>query len=156
MAPIKKIAKTPKKTKVSKIEKTNQSVGKYFYAVGRRKAAIATVRLFEGTESSMINGNSITLGEKKLIGRDMFNVMEPLRAVSKDASMYFTAKVLGGGFNSQLDAISLGISRALVKYDETFKKVLKSSGLTTRDSRKVERKKVGLRKARKSPQFSKR
>ena len=156
MAPKKTLTKTTKKTRSPKNEKSSVSVGKYFYAVGRRKSAIATVRLFEGSEVSSINGNSISLGDKKLSGRDIFNVLEPLRVVSKDASMYFTAKVVGGGANSQLDAISLGIARALVKYDNSYKKLLKSSGLTTRDSRKVERKKAGLRKARKAPQFSKR
>lgn len=147
---------TKAKTTSTKAAKVSVGVGKYFYAVGRRKSAIATVRLFEGSEVSTINGNSISLGEKKLSQSDNYKIMEPLRLVSKDASMYFTAKVSGGGTNAQLEAIVLGISRALVKYDESLKKLLKSNGLMTRDSRIVERKKVGLRKARKSPQFSKR
>jgi small subunit ribosomal protein S9 len=146
---------TSKASKATKLKAT-QSVGKYFYAIGRRKSAVATVRLFEGTDSSEINGNSIIKGAKQLSSSEIFFINEPLRVASKDASMYFTAKVIGGGVSSQLAAIRLGVARALLKFDNTLKKSLKQADLIKRDPREVERKKVGLKKARKGPQFSKR
>lgn len=151
-----KTLKAKEKAAAKAEAKKVEVAGKYFYAVGRRKSAIATVRLFEGSDSSSINGKSIIKGESKLSQKDFHTINLPLNIVSKDASMFFTAKVIGGGMTSQIGAISLGIARALVKYDESLKKLMKQNGFLTRDPREVERKKVGLKKARKGPRFSKR
>lgn len=131
---------------------------KYFYAIGRRKASIAQVRLFEtdnATEADLIiNGRKLKDYFPAILGQN--NVLGPLKAVGIQGRMRMTAIVRGGGITGQVEAVRLGISRALVVYDETLKKTLKGSGFMTRDSRKVERKKPGLKKARKSPQWSKR
>ncbi len=130
----------------------------YFYGVGRRKASVAQVRLYaydKATDSDFV------INKKKL--KDYFPVanlqntfLAPLKAVGLYGKMRATVLVRGGGVTGQVEAVRLGISRALVKYDETFKKTLKELGFMTRDAREVERKKPGLKKARKSPQWAKR
>jgi len=131
---------------------------KYFYAVGRRKTSVAQVRLFEQDNVSedelMVNGKKI---------KDFFppvstqtNILAPLRTAGVAGNVRMTVLVRGGGFTGQADAIRLGIARALVKMNEEFKKSIKAAGFLTRDSRKVERKKPGLKKARKAPQWAKR
>ncbi|MEI8344245.1 MAG: 30S ribosomal protein S9 [Candidatus Moraniibacteriota bacterium] len=130
----------------------------YFYGVGRRKASVAQVRLFtydKATDSDFV------INKKKL--KDYFPVanlqntfLAPLKAVGLYGKMRATVLVRGGGVTGQVEAVRLGISRALVKYDETFKKTLKELGYMTRDAREVERKKPGLKKARKAPQWAKR
>lgn len=127
---------------------------KYYYALGRRKDASASVRLFEGNEQSTVNGKPAESiynqpSEKK-------RMLEPLVAVDGVKKYYFTAKTNGGGRKGQLDAIVLGIARALIKLDSDYKPILKRLDLLTRDDRQIERKKTGLRKARKAPQYSKR
>ena len=122
--------------------------------VGRRKTSTARVFLQKGT-------GEITVNKKKLdayFGREVAQMVVKQPLVSTDLSngVDITATVKGGGSFGQAGAIRLGIARALVEYDETLKPVLKKEGFLTRDSRKVERKKVGLRKARKRPQYSKR
>ena len=122
--------------------------------VGRRKTSKARVFLVKGS-------GLITVNKKKLddyFGREVARmvVRQPLEAVQMSNGVDIMASVKGGGSFGQAGAIQLGIARALVEYDESLKMSLKKEGFLTRDSRKVERKKVGLRKARKRPQYSKR
>ena len=141
-----------------KIEKPVKSAGKYFYAVGRRKTASAQVRLFANDKAT---DNEIIINGKKL--KDYFpvismqnNLLAPLKTVGMYGKFGMSVIVRGGGVTGQVEGIRLGIARALVKYDESLKKSLKDIGLLTRDSREVERKKPGLKKARKAPQWAKR
>ena len=122
--------------------------------VGRRKTSKARVFLVKGS-------GLITVNKKKLddyFGREVARmvVRQPLEAVQMSNGVDIMATVKGGGSFGQAGAIQLGIARALVEYDESLKMSLKKEGFLTRDSRMVERKKVGLRKARKRPQYSKR
>ncbi|MCA9385786.1 30S ribosomal protein S9 [Candidatus Dojkabacteria bacterium] len=126
----------------------------YFYALGRRKTAVATVRLYEGNGKSTVNGMDL---EKVYSSPSEKQQLEmPFEVTDTKGKFYFTVKSSGGGISGQLGAIRLGIARALVKYDESLKSELKKKGLMTRDPRMVERKKTGLKKARRAPQFSKR
>jgi small subunit ribosomal protein S9 len=125
------------------------------YATGRRKTAVAKVWLENGSGQLTVNGESLDawLGGHEAIKK---RVMQPLEVAKQDTSVNIVVKVLGSGYSAQADAVRHGISRALVAYDEQFRTILKPYGLLTRDSRSVERKKYGRRKARRSPQFSKR
>jgi len=125
------------------------------YATGKRKTAIAKVWITPGSGKMAINGQTL---DEWLGGLDMIKkrVMQPLVLSKQDQSIDVVASTLGGGFSAQADALRHGISRALVQYDADFRPLLKPEGLLTRDSRVVERKKFGRRKARRSPQFSKR
>lgn len=136
----------------TKVNTINTEDKKYFYALGRRKSAIATVRLYEGNSESIFNNDSL----KKLSDQSRFVLTMPLRSLGLDEKMYFTVKTQGGGVNAQIEAARLAIARAIIKFDPEFRKQLRTEGLLTRDSREVERKKTGLRKARKAPQYSKR
>lgn len=128
---------------------------KYFYAIGRRKTSTATVRLFNSKGESTINDKPLKTIYGDAVSLKQIN--EPFIAAELDPKdFYFTLKTSGGGTVSQIGAIKLGISRAIVKMDEDKKTLLKKAGLMTRDPRMVERKKTGLRKARKKEQFSKR
>lgn len=132
-----------------------------FLGTGRRKASVAQVKMVPGKGSITVNGRDV---------RDYFpyetNVMDlkqPLVATNTEESFDITVKVNGGGFTGQAGAIRLGIARALLSYDEvnadkedSFRKTLKRAGFITRDSRVKERKKPGLKAARRAPQFSKR
>jgi small subunit ribosomal protein S9 len=121
---------------------------RYYYGLGRRKTAVAQVRLFpDGKGSVTING--------KVIESPSPVYLEPLKLAGKMSSD-ITVVVSGGGFQGQLEAIRHGISRALVVMDEGHKLTLKQSGLLTRDPRAKERKKYGLKSARRAPQWSKR
>ena len=125
------------------------------YATGRRKASIAKVWLTPGTGKITINGLSIDAWFGGLEAKKL-RVMQPLNLTKQAESVDIVATTLGGGFAGQADALRHGISRALVKFDESFRATLKPEGMMTRDSRVVERKKPGKRKARRSRQFSKR
>ena len=126
----------------------------YTYALGRRKTSVATVRLYKGTEESTFNDKKI---EEVFTSKDeMFDILSPFRVTDTIGDFYFTVKAKGGGTTGQRQAARLAISRAMVKLSEDYKAELKKNGLLTRDSRMVERKKPGLKKARKAPQFSKR
>lgn len=127
---------------------------KYYYAKGRRKTSIATVRLYEGDGETLVNDKPIK--EYFKLASDLRDTLTPLKVTDLEGKMYFTAKVIGGGVTGQSGAIVHALSRALVKYDADLKKILKTHDLITRDNRMVERKHTGLRKARKAPQFSKR
>ncbi len=125
------------------------------YATGRRKASIAKVWLTPGSGKVTINGLSLDAWLGGLEAKKL-RVMQPLVLTKQNSSVDIKATTLGGGFGGQADALRHGISRALVAYDESFRAILKPEGMMTRDSRVVERKKPGKRKARRSPQFSKR
>lgn len=141
------------KSKVSKKEE-NIFEGKYVAGLGRRKTAVARVRLYtKGKGIVMINGNKI---EEYLNESETVIAMQPLKLTSHLDDLNFSIVAKGGGKNGQADAIRLGITRALVLFDKELEVQLKAKGFTTRDARKKERKKPGLKKARKAPQWSKR
>ena len=125
------------------------------YSTGKRKTAIAKVWLEVGTGEITVNGEplNVWLGGHEALKK---RVRQPLEVSKQLESVNIVAKTLGGGYSAQADALRHGISRALVAYDEQFRTILKPHGLLTRDARIVERKKPGRRKARRSPQFSKR
>jgi small subunit ribosomal protein S9 len=125
------------------------------YATGRRKASIAKVWLTPGTGNITINGLSLDAWLGGLEAKKL-RVKQPLALSKQDTSVDIVATTLGGGFGGQADALRHGISRALVKFNPEIKAILKPEGMMTRDSRVVERKKPGKRKARRSRQFSKR
>jgi small subunit ribosomal protein S9 len=124
------------------------------YATGRRKRSIAKVWVKKGSGSIHVNGKKMSTYFKRPVHQIL--VMRPLELSNVASSYDVRASVKGGGLSGQAGAIIHGISRALVLYDETLKPTLKKEKLTTRDSRVVERKKYGRKKARRSFQFSKR
>ncbi len=128
--------------------------GKYFYAYSKRKTSSAQVRLYEGKGNVYINGKEMKeyVTDPYLLDVILF----PLKTVEKLRSVDVSVKVRGGGKSGQADAARLGIARALLKSDEGLKMILRHAGLLSVDSRNVERKKPGKRKARKSKQWSKR
>jgi len=125
------------------------------YATGKRKTAIAKVWLTPGQGGITVNG--LTL-DQWLGGHETLKmkVRLPLEATKQLEAVTITASTLGGGYSAQADALKHGISKALVEYEPAFRAILKPMGLLTRDARVVERKKYGKKKARRSPQFSKR
>ncbi|MFM1525540.1 MULTISPECIES: 30S ribosomal protein S9 [Helcococcus] len=125
-----------------------------FYGTGRRKSAVARVRLLPGQGTFTINGKDI----EEYFGYETLKELakSPLKLTEKLGQFDVKVNVKGGGFTGQAGAIRHGVSRALLEVDEELKTVLKRAGFLTRDSRKKERKKPGLKKARKSSQFSKR
>lgn len=128
---------------------------KYFQTIGRRKTAIAQVRLFPGGSGKVtINGRDISDYFHTETNRT--NALAPLREVGKAESVDVTVRAVGGGEVGQSDAVKMGIARALVKYDESLKAVVKTHGFLARDARKKERKKFGLRGARRATQWRKR
>lgn len=126
----------------------------YFRGTGSRKTAVAQVRLMRGKGAVIVNGKP--LDEIFGIQRLQSVILEPLRVTDTIDKLSAIVKVKGGGISAQAGAISHGISRALVRMDETLKTQLRSYGLLTRDSRVKERKKYGLRRARKARQYRKR
>ena len=126
----------------------------YFYGTGRRKKSVARVRLYPGTGVVTINGRNIDeyfgLDTMKLIVNQPFGVTETV------GKFDVVVNVNGGGFSGQAGAIRHGVARALLSADETYKPLLKKAGFLTRDPRMKERKKYGLKGARRAPQFSKR
>jgi small subunit ribosomal protein S9 len=124
------------------------------YGTGRRKTATARVRLKPG--SGLITVNERALDE--FFGRETGRmiVRQPLEVVQLLTKFDITVQVSGGGITGQAGAIRHGITRALMEYDETLRRPLRTAGFVTRDAREVERKKVGRRKARRGPQYSKR
>ena len=133
-----------------------------YYGTGRRKTSVARVTLTPGSGKITINGHDVNdyFTNKILI----LDLCQPLDVTNTRDTFDITVKVRGGGLSGQAGATRLGITRALLDYDKTtapdsensFRKVLKTNGFITRDSRKKERKKPGLKKARRAPQFSKR
>ncbi len=125
-----------------------------YYGTGRRKTSTARVFIKTGTGSITIN--SLTIDQ--YFGREVARmiVRQPLDVVDMDGKFDINVTVKGGGNFGQAGAIRHGLTRALIEYDEAMRAPLRQAGYVTRDAREVERKKVGLRKARKKPQFSKR
>ena len=125
-----------------------------FYGTGRRKSSIARVRLVEGTGNITINGKDIN----EYLSMETLKVVvkQPLVATNTLEKYDVICKVTGGGFTGQAGAIRHGIARALLEANSEYRPTLKTSGFLTRDPRMKERKKYGLKKARKAPQFSKR
>lgn len=123
-------------------------------ATGRRKSSVARVRLHEGTGRVVINDRSLEDFFPTMAQR--VRVLEPLRVGEVEGRYDVHATVHGGGTTGQTDALRLGIARGILELNPELRPVLKSNGLLTRDSRRVERKKYGLRKARRAPQYTKR
>ncbi len=127
---------------------------KYVYAVGRRKTAVAQIRLYAGKGENTANSQALETFVKRA---DLFTkIYAPLKTAGVYESFHFDVKVAGSGENAQAEAIRHALARALVAADINLRKTLKGAGLLTRDARKVERKKPGLHKARKGPSWSKR
>ena len=124
------------------------------YGTGRRKTSTARVFMRRGSGRIVVNRRPLD----EFFGRETARmvVRQPLEETQRTQDFDFTVTVRGGGGTGQAGAIRLGIARALCEYDETHRPTLRRAGLLTRDARKVERKKVGLHKARKRPQYSKR
>jgi small subunit ribosomal protein S9 len=130
---------------------------KYFYATGRRKTAVAKVRVYEKGEKPGVVINDADCEKYFSLNQTLVEkVYSPLAIFDLKGKYTVTVKVLGGGPTGQAEAIRLGISRALLLIKEDFKKDLKVRGYLTRDPREVERKKPGLKKARRAPQWKKR
>jgi len=126
----------------------------YYYGTGRRKEAIARVRLIPGTGAVLINGKPLETVFPRLDHQNM--VMQALRVTQTSGQFNIQALVEGGGITGQAGALSLGVARALTKFDENLKSGMRKFGLMTRDARVKERKKYGLKRARKAPQYTKR
>jgi small subunit ribosomal protein S9 len=125
-----------------------------YYGTGRRKSSTARVFLTKGTGQIMVNDRPLD----EFFGRETacMIVRQPLEKVEMTDNFDIKATVIGGGISGQAGAIRLGLMRALIEYDEELRKPLRKAGYVTRDAREVERKKVGLHKARKATQYSKR
>ncbi len=134
-------------TKITKKNDVNR-------AVGRRKCASARVRIDKGTGKIVVNGKGLSEYFPFFQWQEI--VQAPLKALSKMKDYDISVKVVGGGPMGQATAVQLGIARSLVVWNEDFKKTLKTLGFLTRDARVKERKKPGLKKARRAPQWSKR
>ena len=128
--------------------------GQIHYGTGRRKSSVARVYLTRGSGNIVVNKRTLD----QYFGRETARmvVRQPLSVAELVDKLDITIRVSGGGGTGQAGAIRHGITRALISYDETLRGPLRKAGFVTRDSRKVERKKVGLHKARKAPQYSKR
>jgi len=127
----------------------------YCEAVGRRKEATARVRLFlEGDGTVIVNDQPIE--EYFVWGMDVLRLKEPLEATATENRFTISVRVKGGGVSGQAGAIRLGIARALLKFDPDLRPILRKGGFLTRDARVKERKKPGLKRARKAPQYTKR
>ncbi len=126
----------------------------YFYGTGRRKTAVARVRLFAGDGAIIINGVPYEELLPRLEHRQ--TILQPLLVTDSISKYNAVVKVAGGGISGQSGAISHGIARALVRADDGLKPLLRQYGLLTRDARAKERKKAGLKRARKAPQYTKR
>jgi small subunit ribosomal protein S9 len=124
------------------------------YGTGRRKTATARVYMKAGTGSITVNDRPLDEFFGRETGRMI--VRQPLQVAQVEGRFDFTVQVEGGGITGQAGAIRHGITRALMEYDETLRPTLRKAGFVTRDAREVERKKVGRRKARRGPQYSKR
>lgn len=140
-------------TQIDEKRKLN-TANKYYYGIGRRKRAVARIRLYKGDGKFNINKKTLPVYFKNAILQDL--ILEPFKSVGQENKFDAKISVLGGGAKGQAEAIRLGISRALVKKNQTYKVPLKKSGFLTRDPREKERKKPGLKKARRAPQWAKR
>lgn len=124
----------------------------YYVGVGRRKEAVARIRLYSGERGIVVNGRPFDDYFPRILHQNV--VQEPLDLVG--ANFRVSAKVIGGGISGQADAIRHGVARALVNANDQYRATLRKAGLLTRDARIKERKKYGLKRARKAPQYTKR
>jgi len=124
----------------------------YFYGTGRRKNSVARVRVYNGTGKITINDRDID----DYFGLETLKLIQPLAVAGVEGKFDIVVRVAGGGVSGQAGAIRHGLSRALLVYDENLRGELKKAGFLTRDPRMKERKKYGLKAARRAPQFSKR
>ncbi len=129
-------------------------IGSYYYGTGRRKSSVARVFIKAGKGDIIVNDKPVDQYFSRETGRMI--VRQPLELTNNTATFDIMVNVMGGGESGQAGAVRHGITRALIDYDAALKGALKKAGLVTRDAREVERKKVGLRKARRAKQFSKR
>ncbi len=129
-------------------------MAEYIEAIGRRKTATARVRLYSGTGEIVVN--ELPMNEYFTRALDQMILRQPLSLTGTDATFNISVHVRGGGEGGQASAVRLGIARALCKSDINMRPTLKSAGFLTRDSRAKERKKPGLKRARKAPQYTKR
>ncbi len=129
-------------------------IGNYYYGTGRRKNSVARVFLKKGTGKITINDRPLDQFFGRETGRMV--VLQPLKLTNHEANFDVLVNVQGGGESGQAGAVRHGITRALIDYDAALKPTLSGAGFVTRDAREVERKKVGLHKARRRKQFSKR
>ncbi len=129
-------------------------IGNYNYGTGRRKSSVARVFLKSGSGNIVVNGKPVDVFFSRETGRMV--VRQPLELTNNLSTFDILVNVAGGGESGQAGAVRHGITRALIDYDANLKSALSKAGLVTRDAREVERKKVGLRKARRRKQFSKR
>jgi small subunit ribosomal protein S9 len=132
-----------------------ENQGPYYHGTGRRKTAVARVRLFPNGDGRMIvNGREA----EQYFGRDVLlaQAKSPLRLLELASRLNVSVKVIGGGVSGQAGAVRHGVARALLRADETFRPTLRKAGFLTRDPRMKERKKYGLKRARKAPQYTKR
>ncbi len=127
---------------------------RYNYAVGRRKTANAQVRLYPGEGRIVVNNKPVEEYFTRSV--DLITVMAPLKAAGMEDKLNATVVVKGGGITGQAGAVAHGFARALVEMDEDLRSVMRAGGFLTRDARMKERKKYGLKRARKAPQYTKR
>ena len=127
---------------------------RFYYAVGRRKTASAQVRIYPGEGKIVINNKPLEEYFTRPV--DLVTVMAPLKAVGMEDKVNITVVVKGGGISGQAGAVAHGIARALSVMDEDLRPVMRKGGFLTRDARMKERKKYGLKRARKAPQYTKR
>jgi small subunit ribosomal protein S9 len=130
---------------------TNQS---YFHGTGRRKTSVAQVRIYPGAQEVVVNGRALNDALPREILQEA--ALRPLVVTGQEGKFGVQAKIKGGGVTGWSGALSHGLARALVAFDETLKPTLRKYGLLTRDSRMKERKKYGLKRARKAEQYTKR
>ena len=126
----------------------------YYYGTGKRKSAVARVRLLAGNGTIIVNGTPYEELFTRILHRR--TIMHPLMVTEGSGKYNVVAKITGGGITGQCGALAHGIARALVRADESLKSTIRHYGLLTRDSRVKERKKAGLKRARKAPQYTKR
>jgi len=127
----------------------------YYEGIGRRKTATARVRLYPGGDGT-VTVNDRPAMEYFTVPESLVRLTNPLKAVAMERRFNISAQVSGGGVTGQADAVALGIARALLKVDPGLRPLLRQKGLLTRDARVKERKKPGLKRARKAPQYTKR
>lgn len=140
----------------SKIPKApSVSLKEYFYGCGKRKTSVARVRLYKNGKG-IITVNSKPVEEYFVLTTQHGTIVSPLKLTGLNKKFDISIMVNGGGINAQADASRHGISRALLEYDDSLRQTLKKAGFLTRDARVKERKKPGLKRARRAPQFSKR
>ena len=148
------VSETPEITPTILIEKPVIAKGRYVFATGRRKTAVANIRLFSGSGELIVNKKPL---------KEYFNytyyteeILQPFALTGLGQDFYFTSHINGGGMHSQAGALRHGLATALASLSDEIRRVLKKNGLLTRDDRKKERKKPGLKRARRSPQWAKR